>query len=82
MTKKEIGILKKQFGAYAREIRLNKGLTVRKVAYHCNLDNSKISKIELGKSNIALSTLVELAQGLGVHPSELFRGDFDWFEIN
>jgi transcriptional regulator with XRE-family HTH domain len=77
MTRTELGIIKKQFGNTVREIRLNKRLTVRKLSHQCDLDNSKLSKIENGRINISLSTLVELARGLQVNPSELLKGEFD-----
>ena len=74
MTKKDLEILKKEFGRTVSQIRQNKGLSLRQVGYRCNLDNSKISKIEKGKINISLSTLADLAQGLETHPSELLKG--------
>jgi transcriptional regulator with XRE-family HTH domain len=74
MTKKDIEILKKEFGNTISRIRHDKGLSLREVGYRCNLDNSKISKIEKGKINISLSTLADLAQGLEMHPSELLKG--------
>ena len=81
MTRAEKEILKKRFGATIQEIRETKRFTLRHVAAHCNLDNSKIAKIEDGRFNVSLSTIVELARGLGVHPSRLLVGDFDWFAI-
>jgi transcriptional regulator with XRE-family HTH domain len=74
MTKKDIEILKKEFGRTVLEIRRNKGMSLRQVGLCCCLDNSKISKIEKGKINISLSTLTDLARGLNVHPAELLKG--------
>ena len=68
---------KKEFGRIVKAIRLGQHLTVRDVSHNCALDNSKISKIENGKMNICLSTIVELAHGLGVHPSDLLKGLFE-----
>jgi transcriptional regulator with XRE-family HTH domain len=81
MTTAEKEILKKRFGATIQEIRQKKRFTLRHVATNCNLDNSKIAKIEDGKFNISLSTIVELARGLEVHPSKLFVGDFNGFGL-
>ncbi|MHA4807911.1 helix-turn-helix domain-containing protein [Flavitalea flava] len=81
MNTAEKEILKKRFGARIRKLREEKGLTLRGLAANCNLDNSKIAKIEDGRFNISLSTLVELAGGLEVHPSDLFRGDFNWLVV-
>ena len=52
-------------------LRSNKGLSLRPLASNCDIDDRKISKIENGKFNIMLSTIVELAKGLGVEPREL-----------
>lgn len=63
--------LQKQFGENLKKIRMAKGLSLRALAANCDLDDSNISKIEQGKSDIQLSTLFELAKGLGVEPMEL-----------
>lgn len=63
--------IQKQFGANLQKIRMAKGLSLRALAANCNLDDSNISKIEQGKVDIQLSTLFELAKGLGVEASEL-----------
>lgn len=81
MTTAEKEILKKRFGATIQQIREKKRFTLRHVAANCNLDNSKIAKIEDGRFNVSLSTIVELARGLEVHPSKLFVGDFNWFGL-
>lgn len=75
MTIEEKEILKKRFGARIRMLREQKCLTLRGVAANCNLDNSKIAKIEAGKFNISLLTIIELATGLEVHPGDLFLGE-------
>lgn len=63
--------IQKQFGANLQKLRLAKGLTLRALAANCDLDDSNISKIEQGKFDIQLSTLFELAKGLGIEPKEL-----------
>jgi ribosome-binding protein aMBF1 (putative translation factor) len=78
MNKKQIEIVKKQFGENIFDIRNDKALSLRNVAGQCDLDNSKISKIEKGKVNVSLSTLVELAHGLKVRPSALLKGAQRW----
>ena len=72
MTEQELTTLKKKFGKNLRAIRKSKGLSLLDVSYNCNLDYSKISMIELGKVNLTLKTIVELANGLEVEPMELF----------
>jgi transcriptional regulator with XRE-family HTH domain len=71
MTPHKKEILQKKFGATIQRIRKDKRLTLRQVAASCQLDNSKIAKIEDGKFNVALSTIVELARGLDIAPSLL-----------
>ncbi len=71
MTLHEREILKKKFGATIQRLRKSKRMTLRQVAAACQLDNSKIAKIEDGKFNVSLSTIIELSRGLDVAPSSL-----------
>ncbi|WP_159522995.1 helix-turn-helix domain-containing protein [Sunxiuqinia indica] len=64
------------FGERLKHLRMDKKLSFRQLAQNCNLDYSDISKIEKGERNIQLSTVLELAKGLGVQPKDLF-----YFEI-
>lgn len=66
-----------RFGEHLKSVRESKGLSLRRLADLCDLDNSNISKIEHGKYDIQLSTIVELAKGLAVHPSELLNYEFE-----
>ena len=59
------------FGSRLKEIRESKNVSLMEVSMKCELDDSKISKIENGKFNIQLSTIFELAKGLEVEPKEL-----------
>jgi transcriptional regulator with XRE-family HTH domain len=77
MTKEEITTLKKKFGDRIQAIREKKNLSLLQVSYNCSIDDSKISKIEHGKFNVTLATIIELARGLDIHPSELLKGDFE-----
>jgi len=63
--------IQERFGAVIKRIREEKGLSLRSLAANCELDDSQISKIENGKRNIQLSTIIELAKGLNVEPKEL-----------
>lgn len=65
--------IQKQFGANLQKIRMEKGSSLRALAANCNLDDSNISKIEQGKFDIQLSTLFELAKGLGVEARVLLE---------
>ena len=63
--------LQERFGENLKKTREAKGLSLRALAANCDLDDSQISKIENGKTNIQLSTIFELAKGLGVEAKEL-----------
>ena len=49
-----------------------------KIASKCNIHSGKISNIANNKIDCQLSSLIELAKGLRVHPKELFNIDFDF----
>lgn len=67
----------KKFAAQLRKIRKKKGLTVRELSSRCDVDYAKISKLENNKVNLTLTTLIELAEGLEVHPKILLDIDFE-----
>ena len=71
MARKDHSLIQKNFGENLQKIRNNKKLSLRDLAAKCDVDDSKISKIENGKFNIALSTIVELAKGLEIDVKEL-----------
>ena len=71
MTKQEKAALKKKLGKHIQKIRLSKNMSLLDVSYGCSIDDSRISKIEHGFYDVSVSTLVELAKGLEVHPSDL-----------
>lgn len=70
-----------RFGANFGTIRKNKGLSFRSLSYKCEIDYADLNKIEKGKRNITLSTIIELAKGLEIHPKELFNFDFSIEEM-
>lgn len=67
----------KKFGIHLSKIRKKKGLSMRELASRCDIDYAKISKLENNKANVTITTLIELAEGLGIHPKELLNIDFD-----
>lgn len=54
-----------------------KSLSLRELSYACDIDNSKISKIEKGQINITFTTILQLAKALEISPSELLKTDYD-----
>jgi len=61
------------FGANLKRLREGRQLSLRQLSYACNIDNSKIAKIEKGLINITLTTLFQLADALEIPPSELLN---------
>lgn len=59
------------------KLRKERGLSQRELSSRCDVDYGKISKIENNKANLTFTTLIELAEGLDVHPKELLDIDFD-----
>lgn len=62
----------RRFGLHLADIRKEKKLSLRDLSSACDIDNSKISKIEKGMINVTFTTILELAAGLDVHPKKLF----------
>jgi len=77
MTKHSYNKALKKFGEHLSELRKKKNLSLRDLSYACDIDNSKISKIEKGMINITLSTAIQLANALEISLSELMEFDFD-----
>ena len=50
----------KKFGENLQKLRKQRGLSLREMSYACNIDNSKIAKIEKGRINITFTTLLHL----------------------
>ncbi len=66
-----------QFGRRLMALRKKKKLSFRELSHRCDVDYSDIKKYEKGEKDLRLTTVVELASGLGVHPSEMLNFDFD-----
>jgi transcriptional regulator with XRE-family HTH domain len=64
---------RKQFGRILRDIRIAGNLTQEELAYRAGMDVTYLSDLERGKWNPSLAMLVDLALGLGIHPSELIK---------
>lgn len=63
-----------QLGANIRRIRRAAGLSQIELSHRCGLHFSEISRLERGRRDAQLSTIVKLAHGLGVAPAELLDG--------
>lgn len=73
MINKKNKLLLAGFGKHVKSLREQKGLSLRELSYACNIDNSKISKIENGQINITVLTVLELASGLEIPATELLH---------
>ena len=67
----------KKLGANIKRLRETKNLSLRELSYECDIDNSKISKIEKGQINITFTTILQIAKALEVNPSDLLQTEFD-----
>ncbi len=68
-----------QFRENLLRLRKEKGLSQRGLSYLCDVEYAKIGRLERdADSNLNLTTLFELAKGLGVHPVDLIEYDFDF----
>lgn len=66
-----------------KKVREEKGMSLRQLSYNCDIDYAKISKLESNSdTNLNLTTLFELARGLGIHPKELIDYDFDFVKFS
>lgn len=66
--------LKIAFGQHLTQLRKERDMSIHQLAHACDLEYSHVQRIEKGKVNIALTTLVALAQGLDLSMEELFSG--------
>ncbi|SHM89612.1 helix-turn-helix domain-containing protein [Flavobacterium chilense] len=62
-----------QFGKHLRAVRKGLGFSQDYVATNSNLTKSNISEIENGNRNLAFTTFLELAKGLGIDPKRLLE---------
>ncbi|MFV8326201.1 helix-turn-helix domain-containing protein [Flavobacterium sp. ZS1P14] len=77
MESKDISLeLRKKIGDKIQLVR--RGESYAKIASRCNLDASKISKIEKGRIDFRINTIFEIAKGLRVHPKELLDIEFNF----
>ncbi len=65
--------LKRALGARIIELREQKGWSKSDLARACNKDRQAIEKLENGKVNPTLYTLLELANALGISLPELVK---------
>ena len=62
----------KEFGDNLRRLRKDKGLSMETLANLADIELSQIYRIETGKINPKLTTVLKVAKALEVTPKELF----------
>ena len=60
-----------KFGSFVKKIRTDKGMTMLDLEVSTGISEGSISKIENGRKNLVLTTIIKLANGLSVPPSHL-----------
>lgn len=60
------------FGAYVRKLRLAKKMTMKDLAFEADIELSQVHRIEKGKINPTLTTILVLADALQISASKLF----------
>jgi transcriptional regulator with XRE-family HTH domain len=66
--------VRRALGRKVRELRTGLKLSQEQLAERANLHWTHISGIERGQYNVKLSTVTQVARGLGITLSELFAG--------
>lgn len=65
---------KRRFGANVRRHRLRLDLSQEALGFKCNLHPTEISRLERAEREPRLGTIVAIARGLDITPSELLEG--------
>ena len=66
----------KKFGQHIKELRKSKKLSTVKMSRRCLMDSGNYVRIEQGKTNPTLKTLIKLCAALEISIQELFK-DFN-----
>jgi transcriptional regulator with XRE-family HTH domain len=61
-------------GARIRQLRLNKDMTQTELAVLCKFEKASMSRIESGRINTTVLTLVRISKALKVDITEFFTG--------
>lgn len=69
--------LQMKIGEKIKTLRIEKKMTQQKLALECAVEKAGMSRLEAGRSNPTLRTLVRICTALGVPIEELFRKEAD-----
>lgn len=62
-----------KLGEKIRSLRMIKNMTQNDLAIECDFEKASMSRIESGRSNPTVKTLLKISKALDVHISELFK---------
>lgn len=68
-------------GLRIRDLRTQRGLSLKDLAYKIGMESSNLSVIENGRSNPQLITYAKIASALEINLSDLFDIEFDFKEF-
>ena len=71
MTEQPDPGLERAFGDALREIRKEKGISQEQLALDSDLDRTYVSLIERGAQSPTIRSVIKVANGLGVKPSDI-----------
>lgn len=62
-------------GKNIRNLRMSQGLSLQELAYRCNYEKSNMSRIEAGKTNLTLKSLLNISKALSVSICDLVKNE-------
>jgi len=65
--------IKIRLGQRIKELRLERELTQLDIAYTCDFEKTSISRIEAGRTNPTITTLLKISKALDIELKELFE---------
>lgn len=60
-----------RIGRRIAQLRIERGISQQDLAARCNFEKSNMSRIEYGRSNLTVRTLLTISQALGVKLRDL-----------
>lgn len=66
----------KKFGSHLKRLRNSKQMTLEQLAFAADVELSQIHRIETGKINPTLTTLIAISNGIEITVSELINVEF------
>jgi len=65
----------KAFGKRVRDLRIRRGWTLERAAEEMDVDLVYLQKVEAGRINVTLATLLRISDGFDLPIGDLFRED-------